>query len=84
MPDIEAKVKGKSVAKNKAGKKRTEGLKRYFTETKAEFKKIIWPTPKETFKQTAIVFLAILIFGVFIWALDSLAMSVFYNLLQKY
>lgn len=85
MPDTEAKIKDKAVAdKKKVSKKRLEGLKRFFADVKAEFKKIIWPTPKETLKQTAIVFFAILIVGVFIWALDTLAMKGFYTLLQKY
>lgn len=70
MPDIQAKAKtGK---KAKSGGKRMEGLKRFATETKAEFRKIVWPTPKETFNQTVIVLLAIVIIGAFIWGLDSL------------
>lgn len=85
MPDIGTKSKSKSSAnKNKPEKKRLEGLKRFFVETKAEFKKIIWPTPKETLKQTGIVFLAIIIVGVFIWALDSLTMTGVNAILQRY
>ncbi|HEX2938063.1 MAG TPA: preprotein translocase subunit SecE [Ruminiclostridium sp.] len=85
MPDTEAKTKVKSVAKkDKAGKKRVDGLKRFFTETKAEFKKIVWPTPKETFNQTLIVFLAILIIGVFIWTVDFLSMQGVNAILQRY
>ena len=73
MPDIEADSKEKSIVKkDKPQKKRTDGLKRFFVETKAEFRKIVWPTPKQTLDQTVIVFLAIVIIGVFIWGLDAL------------
>jgi preprotein translocase subunit SecE len=84
MPD-EVKTKEKSIEKkDKPRKKRTEGLKRFFTETKAEFRKIIWPTPKQTFNQTVVVLLAIIIIGAFIYALDSLTMFGLDALLKRY
>jgi preprotein translocase, SecE subunit, bacterial len=75
MPDIEeSKSKDKSTEKKAKPRdnKRFEGLKRFFTETRAEFRKIMWPSPKETFNQTAVVLTAIVVIGVFIWALDAL------------
>lgn len=72
MPD---EAKEKSIEKKaKPRNKRLEGLKRYFVETRAEFRKIVWPTPKVTFNQTVVVLLAIIIIGAFIWGLDSLTM----------
>ena len=74
MPDIEAKTTEKSTEKkDKPSKKRMEGLNRFFVETKAEFRKIVWPTPKQTINQTVVVLLAIIIIGAFIWGLDSLS-----------
>ena len=75
MPDIEeSKSKDKSIAKKEKPreKKRFDGLKRFFTETRAEFRKIVWPTPKETVNQTVIVLISIVCVGVVIWALDAL------------
>jgi preprotein translocase subunit SecE len=84
MPDIETKAKEKSIEKKvKPRNKRMEGLKRFAIETKAEFRKIIWPTPKQTFNQTVVVLLAILIIGVFIWGLDSLTMLGLKSILNK-
>lgn len=83
MPDTEKKEKSIE-KKQKSSKKRFEGLTRFFVETKAEFNKIVWPTPKTTFNQTVVVILAIVIIGVFIWALDSLSMTGLSALLKKY
>lgn len=43
----------------------------FFKGFKIELKKIIWPTPKLTFKNTGIVLVMILVVGVFVFALDS-------------
>jgi preprotein translocase subunit SecE len=85
MPDIEAKAKEKSIEKKeKPRNKRLEGLKRFFVETRAEFRKIVWPTPKQTFNQTLVVILAIVIIGAFIWGLDSLTSSGIRAVLKNY
>lgn len=46
------------------------GIARYFRECKGEVKKVVWPTPKSTFKNTGIVILAIALVGLFIFGLD--------------
>ncbi len=58
-------------------------IKNLFIDFKNEIKRIVWPTPKMTFKNTGIVFATILIVGVFVFLLDlgltellSLVMSV--------
>lgn len=84
MPDIETKSKENVEKKAKPRSKRTEGLKRFAVETRAEFKKIVWPTPKETFNQTVVVLLAIIIIGAFIWGLDSLTMFGLDSILKNY
>lgn len=84
MPDTE-KSRDKSTEKKvKASNKRKEGLKRFAVETKAEFRKIVWPTPKDTFNQTVVVLLAIIIIGAFIWGLDSLTMFALKLVLKNY
>lgn len=45
--------------------------KNFFVDCKNEIKKIIWPTPKMTFKNTGVVLVMILIVGVFVFLLDT-------------
>lgn len=74
MPEIEAKDNEKSTAKKeKPRNKRLDGLKRFFVETRAEFRKIVWPTRKQTFDQTVVVLVSIIVIGAFIFGLDSLS-----------
>ena len=43
----------------------------FFKEVKVEtFKRIIWPTPKQTLKNTIVVFVTVMVVGVFVWVLD--------------
>ena len=42
----------------------------YFRACIGEVKKIVWPTPKATFKNTGIVLLIIAVVGLFIFGLD--------------
>jgi preprotein translocase subunit SecE len=87
MPDVESKTDEKSIVKKpkvKSSNKRMEGLKRFFVETKAEFRKIVWPTRKQTINQTVIVLLAIVLIGALIWALDTVTMYGLGTILKKY
>lgn len=46
-------------------------LAKYFRECKSEIKKIVWPTPKATFKNMGIVLVVLIIVGLFIFLLDT-------------
>lgn len=46
---------------------------RYFRELRSELKKVVWSTPKQVLKNTAIVLICVLIVGVFIWVFDFVA-----------
>lgn len=50
----------------KAGK----AVAKFFRDTKSEIKKIVWPTPKATFRNMGLVLLAMLIVGAVIFGLD--------------
>ena len=54
-------------------KKKDRG--RWFREMKSELKKIVWPQPKKTLKDTGTVLLFSLIVGVCIWVFDYAAVS---------
>lgn len=45
---------------------------RFFRESRAEFKKVVWPTRKQVINNTVVVLVAMLVTGLFIWGLDSI------------
>lgn len=62
------------MAKEKSPKKKPNIFKRigsYFRDIISEIKKIVWPTPKTTFKSTGIVLIAMVLVGVVIFGLDT-------------
>ena len=52
-------------------KKKDRGL--WFREMKSELKKVVWPSGKETMKNTGTVLLCSLIVGAFIWIFEAVA-----------
>ena len=63
------KDKDKKAAKRKKPKK---GLVKYLKDAKSEFKKVVWPTPKETTRNTVVVVVICVLAGLFVFGLDSL------------
>ena len=54
--------------------KRTWGrICKYFRELRSELKKVVWSTPKQVLRNTAIVLACVLVVGVFIWVFDFVA-----------
>ena len=47
------------------------GLGEYLKGVKAELKKVVWPTKKETVKLTFIVIVACALFALFFWLVDT-------------
>ena len=72
------KDKDKKAAK---GKKKKGPIK-YLKDAKSEFKKVVWPTPKETTRNTIVVIVVCLLAGLFVFGLDSL-FGLLNNLLFK-
>ena len=46
-------------------------IAKYFRECRSEVKKIVWPTPKATFKNVGIVLSVLLVVGLFVYGLDT-------------
>ena len=67
----DAKEKDKK-SKKAAAKKPKKGIVKYFKDAKAEFKKVVWPTPKATTNNTIVVIVVCLVAGLFIFGVDSL------------
>lgn len=66
------------MAKKKEPEKKPNVFKRagskiakFFRDLKSEIRKIVWPTPKATFKNMGIVLLAMLIVGLVVFGLDT-------------
>lgn len=68
-----AKTDKKSSDKKPAEKKPSvfSRLAKYFRECKSEIKKIVWPTPKATFRNMGIVLIVLVVVGLFIYLLDT-------------
>ncbi|MGE5591560.1 MAG: preprotein translocase subunit SecE [Bacillota bacterium] len=44
---------------------------KYFQDTRAELRRVVWPTRRETTVYTAVVLVAVALFGAFIWGVDN-------------
>ena len=47
--------------------------RKYFRELRSELKKVVWSTPQQVLKNTAIVVGCVIVVGVFIWVFDFVA-----------
>ena len=56
-----------------AEEKKVKDRGRWFREMKSELKKVVWPSGKETAKNTGTVLLCSLVVGAFIWIFDAVA-----------
>ena len=56
-----------------AEEKKVKDRGRWFREMKSELKKVVWPSGKETMKNTGTVLMCSLVVGAFIWIFDAVA-----------
>ena len=49
------------------------GIAKYFRELRSELKKVVWPTPKQVAKNTAIVLVCVIVVGLFVSVFDYVA-----------
>ena len=56
-----------------AEEKKVKDRGRWFREMKSELKKVVWPSGKETMKNTGTVLLCSLIVGAVLWIFDAVA-----------
>lgn len=74
----EAKAKKdneKKSIKAAAAKKPKKSVVKFFKDARAEFKKVIWPAPKQVLNNTAVVLTCIVVSALAIWGVDSLFLS---------
>lgn len=48
---------------------------KWFRDMKSELKKVVWPTPKQTLKGTAVAIVMMVVCAVVLWAFDSAAQA---------
>ena len=76
-----AEEKKKAAPKKEAVKKTTEKqgffkrVGKWFRDMKSELKKVVWPTPKQTAKNTLVAVVMIVICAVVLWGFDSAAQA---------
>ena len=58
--------------KSKKSVKKKKGIVKFFKDARSEFKKVVWPTPKETTHNTVVVMIMCGIAALFVFGLDSL------------
>ena len=51
-------------------------IKKWFREMRSELKKVIWPTPKQTAKNTGVALVVMAISAVAIWCFDEIAQMI--------
>ena len=62
-------------------KRKRGSLKEYLKGVRIETKKVVWPTRKELFSYTIIVFVTCTFFGLVIWGVDSAFLAALKQLL---
>lgn len=81
-PD-EGKVKESKESKSEKGKdakgkntrssrKKKKGIVKYFKDARSEFKKVVWPSPKQTTNNTVVVMIMCILAALFIFGVDAL------------
>lgn len=69
-----------AIAKTKGSKPKNGFFKkvtRFFKDLRSEFKKIVWPTKKQTLNNTGVVIIFMAISAIAIWSLDWVFISLF-------
>ena len=49
--------------------------------TRAEVRKVIWPTRRETIQSTMVVIALVILIGLYLWLLDMLSLWTVYDLI---
>ena len=50
-------------------------VKKWFRDMKSELKKVVWPTPKQTMKNTGVALVVIVVCAIVLWGFDSAAQA---------
>ena len=70
---VPAQAKGGAVKRTNEKPGTMERIKKWFREMKSELKKVVWPTPKQFTKNTAVALVVMFAAAIVLWGFDSLA-----------
>ena len=65
-----------AVKKTAEKQKFFQRVKKWFRDMKSELKKVVWPTPKQTAKNTGVALVVIVVCAIVLWGFDSAAEAV--------
>ncbi len=68
----EAKASKSKEGGSRRSRKKKKGIFKYFKDARAEFKKVVWPSPKQTTNNTVVVLVMCIIAAIFIFGVDAL------------
>ncbi len=71
-PAKETKV---AVKKTTGKPKLMQRIKKWFRDMKSELKKVVWPTPKQTAKNTGVALVVIIVCAIVLWGFDTAAQA---------
>ena len=63
---------------------RVERTRLFLSEVRNELKRVTWPSQKEVYATTVVVIATSVFFGVYLFALDSLLLTIFQWVLRKF
>ena len=63
---------------------RVERARLFLSEVRNELKRVTWPSQKEVYATTVVVIATSVFFGVYLFALDSLLLTIFQWVLRKF
>ena len=64
--------KDKNARPARSSRKKKKGIVKYFKDARSEFKKVVWPSPKQTTNNTFVVMVMCILAAIFIFGIDSL------------
>ena len=62
-----------AVKKTNEKLKFTQRVKKWFRDMKSELKKVVWPTPRQTAKNTVVAVVMIVVCAIVLWGFDKAA-----------
>jgi preprotein translocase subunit SecE len=65
------------------GPRKVAELRTFFSEVKAELKKVTWPSKAEVQNTTIVVILTTIFFGFYLWGLDVLFTQIFTKVMGR-
>ena len=70
---VSAQAKGNAVKRTNEKLGFFDRVKKWFRDMKSELKKVIWPTPKQFMKNTAVALVVMAGAAIVLWGFDALA-----------